>query len=142
MRVLLAGLTAVAATSALADFDMDIDAATARAAAKQFVVGDLEVGEIGRLGMAAPCRDGHGLYVWAMTPLAEYKSGFRVRREPEGRVSLTVQPDTKTPLKQFLMTVIAEAQECSIYQPYGPDRLQVISIDGMTSASEILTLPD
>lgn len=146
MRILLACLFCCAAATALADFDIERDAADLRRMSGQHVLADLAVGDVGLLAFAPLCRDGRALYVWAMRPLNKeiYREGFKVRREPDRRVSLAVQQDksSKMTVKQFLVDALGGAPECSLSEPYGPERFQVISIDGATSLSDILAMPD
>ncbi|UDF28484.1 UNVERIFIED_ORG: hypothetical protein LHK14_13295 [Roseateles sp. XES5] len=146
MRFVVAAAVVMMSFPVRAEFIADMSLLDILKAAGRFTVNDLGVGEGGLLAYTALCTEGDHLYLDTASTLGEkpleYMDNIRVRRLPQNKVELLIEPgaSSKTTIDSASVDLLVRASRLPCSEQLAPEgrRISVHSINGATSASELL----
>ncbi|ODT72203.1 MAG: hypothetical protein ABS75_05265 [Pelagibacterium sp. SCN 63-23] len=146
MRIILAAAAFTILTlPSLVQFQADLSPDEMRDLRKTPAVVDLAVGEVGLIPYIRFCIHQGGVYTYGRQGLVEsageYGVYYRVRREPDGAVSVTsvVGAKSSQTAADALALSFTDPSSCEITNYPLDDFIPVATIDGKSRISEIVT---
>lgn len=129
------------------EFDYDVDAETVRNLDERDRVSDLAVGDKGYILDYYICIENGSLFVADDTllknkPAENERGSVLVERIPGNQISLEIEVDPKTNTWRLMPSFFTgNAKNCDAFvqeSPFGHNFLQVSTVNGATSASELI----